>query len=62
MKIVFHSDFPREQRKFEAEYGEISSALALRFRADVDAAIEAIKASPSGSGLRRAANRRGEVD
>lgn len=50
MKVVFHPEFPRDQRKFEAEYGEISPALASRFRAEIDAAIVAIKAAPSGAG------------
>lgn len=50
MKVLFHPEFPRDQRRFEADYGEISPALASRFRAEIDEAIVAIKAAPSGAG------------
>lgn len=36
MNVVFHPEFPRDQRKFEADYGEISPALAGRFREEID--------------------------
>ena len=51
MKVVFHPEFPRDQRKFEANYGEISPALAGRFRDEIDGAIVAIKAAPSSDGI-----------
>lgn len=50
MKVWFHPGFPRDQRKFEADYGEISPALAERFRGEIDEAIAAIKAAPGGAG------------
>ena len=50
MKVVFHPEFPRDQRKFEADYAEISSALASRFRHEIDGVIAAIKAGPSSAG------------
>lgn len=50
MNVVFHPDFPRDQRRFEADYAEISPGLGARFRAEIDAAVEAIKAAPSASG------------
>ena len=50
MKVVFHPEFPRDQRKFEADYGEISPPLASRFREEIDGAIAAIKAAPSSAG------------
>jgi hypothetical protein len=50
MKIVFHPEFPNDQRNFQAGYSEISDGLAARFRQEVDDAIEAIKASPDGAG------------
>ena len=50
MKVVFHPEFPHDQRKFEADYREISPALAGRFRAEIDGAIAAIKTAPSGAG------------
>ena len=50
MKVVFHPEFPVDQRQFEAGYAEISPGLALRFRREIDEAVDAIKASPSGAG------------
>jgi hypothetical protein len=50
MKIVFHPEFPRDQRKFQAAYAEISPGLAARFRQEIADAVEAIKASPGGAG------------
>ncbi len=50
MKVIFHPEFPGDQRKFQAGYAEISPGLAVRFRQEIDDAIEAIKASPSGAG------------
>jgi hypothetical protein len=50
MKVLFHPEFPRDQRKFTADYAAISDGLGARFRQEIDEAIEAIKASPSGSG------------
>ena len=37
MTVIFHPEFPNDIRKFESGYAEISSGLALRFRAEVDA-------------------------
>ena len=43
MRIIFHPDFPKDIRKFAADYKEISDGLAERFnqgqirRADVQA-------------------------
>jgi hypothetical protein len=50
MRIVFHPDFPKDIRKFAADYREISGGLAARFRKEVEDAIDAIKASPQGAG------------
>lgn len=50
MKALFHPDFPRDQRRFEADYAEISLGLAAWFRTEIDAAIAAIKAAPSAAG------------
>lgn len=50
MKVIFHPEFPDDQRKYQAGYAEISAGLAMRFRQEIDEAIEAIKASPSGAG------------
>ncbi len=50
MKVVFHPDFPRDQRKFEADYAEISVGLAERFRREIDEAVAAVKAAPTAAG------------
>lgn len=36
MNVVFHPEFPGDQRKFEEGYAEISAGLALRFRREID--------------------------
>jgi len=50
MRVSYHPDFPKDIKGFEAQYREVSQQLALRFRADVEIAIERIKASPSSAG------------
>jgi hypothetical protein len=50
MTVSYHPEFPQDIKKYEAQYGEISAALGLRFRAEVDKAIEQIKSSPSSAG------------
>ena len=50
MRIVYHPDLPKDIKRFEAQYCEISDRLALRFRAEVDNAIERIAASPASAG------------
>jgi hypothetical protein len=50
MRVIYHPEFPKEIKRFEAQYREISGRLALRFRAELDAAIEQIKASPTSAG------------
>lgn len=50
MRVSYHPDFPKDIKEFEAQYLEVSQRLALRFRADVDNAIEHIKASPGSAG------------
>ena len=50
MTVVFHPEFPKDIRKFEADYAQISAGLALRFRSEMDSAVDAIKVSPAGSG------------
>lgn len=50
MRVVYHPDFPKDIKRFEAQYGQVSPRLALRFRADVDNAIEHIKLSPNSAG------------
>jgi hypothetical protein len=50
MRVVYHPDFPKDIRRFEAEYRGISNRLAVRFRAEANDAIERIKASPTSAG------------
>jgi hypothetical protein len=50
MKIVFHPDFPTDQRKFQADYAEISVGLAARFQREIDDVIAAIKTAPTAAG------------
>lgn len=50
MTVLFHPEFPRDIRRFEAEYAAISPGLAARFRQELDSAVEAVKASPARAG------------
>src|ERR1051325_7329922 len=50
MRVSFHPEFPKDIRRFEAEYSTISDGLATRFRREIDEALQVIKASPSGAG------------
>ena len=50
MRVFYHPDFPKDIKRLEAQYLEISQRLALRFRTEVDKAIERIKTSPGSAG------------
>lgn len=50
MTVIFHPEFPNDIRKFESGYAQISIGLASRFRDEIDAAIESVKASPTSAG------------
>jgi hypothetical protein len=50
MNVSYHPEFPQDIKRYEAQYREVSPKLGLRFRAEVDKAIEHIKASPSSGG------------
>jgi len=50
MTVSYHPEFPQDIKKYEAEYREISPRLGLRFRAEIDKAIEQIKSSPGSAG------------
>ena len=50
MKVIYHPEFPKHIKRFEAQYREVSEALAARFRQAVDDAIQRIKASPGSAG------------
>ena len=50
MRVLYHPDFPKDIRKFEADYRAVSDGLVLRFRKEVTDSIEAIKGSPLSAG------------
>jgi hypothetical protein len=50
MRVIFHPEFPKDIRRFAAEYAQVSDGLAERFRQEVDAAVDAIRSAPSGAG------------
>ncbi len=50
MKVIFHPEFPRDQREFQADYNAISLGLGDRFKQEIAEAIEAIKSSPTAAG------------
>jgi len=50
MRVLFHPEFPKDIRRFEAEYARISDGLAERFRQEIDAAVDAIESSPGSAG------------
>ena len=50
MRVLFHPEFPKDVRRFEADYAEISDSLAARFRDELGQAVDAIKASPTSAG------------
>ena len=50
MKIHVHPEFPKDIKKFEAEYAAVSDTLARRFRNEVNTSVAAIKAAPEAAG------------
>jgi hypothetical protein len=50
MRVIFHPEFAADVRRFEAEYFQVSEGLAVRFRNEVDQALDAIKSSPTRAG------------
>ena len=50
MRVVYHPDFPKEIKAINAQYREVSDRLGLRFRAEVDEAIERIKTQLGSAG------------
>jgi hypothetical protein len=50
MRVLFHPEFPKDIRKFARDYQAISEGLSVRFRREIDEALEAIKASPQSAG------------
>jgi hypothetical protein len=50
MRVFFHPEFPKDIRRFAAEYAQVSDGLAERFRQEVDAAVEVIRSAPGGAG------------
>jgi hypothetical protein len=50
MRVVFHPEFPRDINRFTVRYREVSERLAVRFRAEVESAVQQIKEAPGSSG------------
>lgn len=50
MRVLFHPEFPKDVRRFEAEYTNVSTGLAVRFRKEIYDAVEAIKSAPGSAG------------
>ena len=50
MRVSYHPEFPKDIKRYEKQYREISDRLGLRFRDEVDQAIEHIKGSPGSAG------------
>ena len=50
MRFVYHPDFPKDIKRFFAQYSAISSQLGSRFLGEVDKAIDHIKQAPSSAG------------
>jgi len=46
VKAIYHPEFPKDIKRFEAQYREVSKALAVRFRQAIDDAIQRLRASP----------------
>ena len=50
MRVLFHPEFPKDIRRFERDYQAISEGLAVRFRSEINEALNAIMLSPQGAG------------
>ena len=50
MRELYHPDFPKDIRRFEAEYRKVSDGLAARFHKEIADALETIKATPQAAG------------
>lgn len=50
MTVLYHPEFPRDIRRFAVKYAGISPRLEARFRQEVDLAIAAVIANPTGAG------------
>lgn len=50
MTVLYHPEFPRDIRRFAVKYADVSPRLEVRFRHEVDLAISAVIANPTGAG------------
>ena len=50
MKVSFHPEFPKDIRKFERDYAQISESLSKRFRRETDSSVDAIISAPTAAG------------
>ncbi len=50
MRVIFRPDFPKDVRRFELDYAQISDGLAARFPIEGDDAVGMIKSAPFRAG------------
>jgi hypothetical protein len=50
MTVLYHPEFVRDIQRFATKYAKISPTLGVRFRQDVDMALDAVKTNPTGTG------------
>lgn len=50
MRVAYHPEFANDVKRFRGQYAQISGALSVRFRLEINDAIEAIKSSPTSAG------------
>ena len=50
MRVLFHPEFPKDVRRFQAEYAALSPGLGARFRRELDEAVDAVKNAPANAG------------
>lgn len=50
MTVLYHPEFPRDIRRFAVKYADVSPKLETRFCHEVDSAITAVIANPTGAG------------
>ncbi len=50
MTVLYHPEFVRDIQRFANQYSDISQKLGTLFRQDVDVALAAVKANPTGAG------------
>jgi hypothetical protein len=50
MIVVYHPQFAEDINRFTAQYAAVSARLGERFQSDIETALSAVIANPSGAG------------